>query len=257
LSRKTQTLRKYHIVYQTKNTVNGKIYIGCHSTDVIEDGYIGSGLLLKRALDMYGRSNFVRKVLFVFNNPTEMFAKEKELVNEEFVNRQDVYNIMIGGNGGLNKGIIGQKRLYHPVTKKRIVAHKSAVDKLLSEGYILKSGWGTHTDHIYIHKDGLVKSILLTELEQMLSDGWTKGRLLSPTSNKVWIYHIEQDRYSLCDPEEVNTMLSSGWIKKKWSPILKGTTCWINNGTTNKRINKDDLEKYKSKGWQKGALQTH
>jgi hypothetical protein len=49
----------------------------------------------------------------------------------------------------------------------------------------------------------------------------------------------------------------NGWIKKKWSPILKGTTCWINNGATNKRINKEDLEKYQSDGWVKGALQQH
>jgi hypothetical protein len=50
-------LRKYHIVYQTTNTINGKIYIGCHSTDVIEDGYIGSSLLLKQAVAMHGTHN--------------------------------------------------------------------------------------------------------------------------------------------------------------------------------------------------------
>lgn len=257
MSRKTQTLRKYHIVYQTTNNVNGKIYVGCHSTDIIEDRYIGSGLLLKRAIAMHGCNNFVRKVLFIFNNPVEMFAKEKELVNEEFLTRSDVYNIMLGGNGGLNKGIIGQKRLYHPITKKRIVAHKSAVDKLLSKGYMLKSGWGTHTGRTYIHKDGVAKSVLLENLQEMLNNGWSKGMLESPTSNKIWIYHNEQDRYSLCDPAEIKIMLTNGWIKKKWSPILKGTTCWINNGATNKRINKEDLEKYQSDGWVKGALQQH
>jgi hypothetical protein len=253
VSRKTQNLRKYHIVYQTTNTINGKIYIGCHSTDVIEDGYIGSGLLLKRAVAMHGVSNFIRTVLFVFNNTTDMFAKEKELVNEEFVNRSDVYNIMLGGNGGLNRGIIGQKRLFHPETKKRIVAHQSAVDKLLSKGYLLKSGWSSSAGRVYVHKDGIVKSVLPESLEEMLNNGWTKGFVSSPTSNKVWIYHAVQDRYSLCDLADIKEMLGKGWIKKKWSPIEKGTTCWINDGTKNKRVNKEDLAQYP--GWQRGAIQ--
>lgn len=257
MSRKTQILRKYHIVYQTTNIVNGKLYIGCHSTDIIEDNYIGSGFLLKRAISMYGLDKFVRTVLFIFKTPDEMFAKEKELVNEEFIKRPDVYNIMLGGNGGLNRGIIGQRRLYHPVTKKRIVAHSSAINKLLSEGYVLKSGWGTHTGRTYIHKDSVVKSIRPEYLDEMLSKGWLKGMPASPTSNKIWMYHSEQDRYSLFNSEEINTMLAKGWIKKKWSPIVKGTTCWINNGTVNKRINKVDLDKYQSIGWQKGALQKH
>lgn len=257
MSRKTQTLRKYHIVYQTTNIVNGKIYIGCHSTDIIEDGYIGSGLLLKRAINMYGFDNFVRKILFIFNTTEEMFTKEKELVNEEFISRTDVYNIMLGGNGGLNKGIIGQKRLYHPVTKKRIVAHTLAINKLLLEGYILKSGWGTHTGRTYIHKDGVVKSVKSEQLEEMANNGWIKGMIESPTSNKIWIYHNGQDRYSLCDPVDLIEMLNSGWVKKKWSPIPKGTTCWINNGSTNKRINKEDLVQYQLEGWIKGALQQH
>jgi hypothetical protein len=96
-----------------------------------------------------------------------------------------------------------------------------------------------------------------TQLAEMMNNGWHKGMPASPTSNKIWIYHSEQNRYSLCDPSEIETMLRNGWIKKKWSPILKGTTCWINNGITNKRINKEELEKYKSDGWQPGALQKH
>lgn len=240
-------------MYQTTNIVNGKLYIGCHSTDNIEDGYKGSGLLLKHAIAKYGASKFVRTVLFIFDNPTEMFSKEKELVNEEFVTRHDVYNIMLGGNGGLNKGIIGQRRLHHPVTKKRIVAHKSSIDKLLLEGYILKSGWGTHTGRIYIHKDEQVKSITTDQLEEMINDGWSKGMPISPTQGKIWIYHSELDEYSLCETSELSMKLSTGWIKKKWAPVKKGTA-WVNNGTDNLRISKEEIATYTSNGWKKGMI---
>jgi hypothetical protein len=37
---------KYHIIYKTTNLINGKIYVGMHSTDNLNDGYLGSGWIL-------------------------------------------------------------------------------------------------------------------------------------------------------------------------------------------------------------------
>ena len=41
---------KYHFVYITTNTINNKKYIGVHNTNDINDGYIGSGKLLQKAV---------------------------------------------------------------------------------------------------------------------------------------------------------------------------------------------------------------
>lgn len=32
---------KFHIIYKTTNLINGKIYVGLHSTDNVDDGYLG------------------------------------------------------------------------------------------------------------------------------------------------------------------------------------------------------------------------
>lgn len=92
----------FYTIYKTTNKINGKIYVGSHRTVDLNDSYLGSGKRLLRAISKYGESNFIREILFVFDNPDEMFAKEKEIVNEEFVQREDTYNLKIGGFGGFD-----------------------------------------------------------------------------------------------------------------------------------------------------------
>lgn len=91
---------KYNIVYKTTNLMNNKIYIGVHSTNDIHDNYIGTGKLIKLAIKKYGRNNFKKDILFIFNNPDEAYEKEMELVNEAFIESKDTYNLRIGGMGG-------------------------------------------------------------------------------------------------------------------------------------------------------------
>jgi hypothetical protein len=40
----------YIFTYKTINKINNKYYIGVHSTNDIKDGYLGSGVALKRAI---------------------------------------------------------------------------------------------------------------------------------------------------------------------------------------------------------------
>jgi hypothetical protein len=85
------------IVYQITNNLNGKIYIGVHSTDNLNDSYMGSGKVIKAALKLHGRQNFIKEVLFSFSTCEEAYAKELELVTPEFVAREDTYNLVPGG----------------------------------------------------------------------------------------------------------------------------------------------------------------
>lgn len=90
----------YYIIYETTNLVNGKTYRGCHKTDNIEDGYLGSGTLLFKAIKKYGKESFNRITLEFCSNETDMYEIEKFYVDEDYVNRKDTYNIRCGGLGG-------------------------------------------------------------------------------------------------------------------------------------------------------------
>lgn len=51
---------KQYYVYLTTNLVNNKKYIGQHYGEVT-DSYIGSGSILKKAIEKYGKNNFKKK----------------------------------------------------------------------------------------------------------------------------------------------------------------------------------------------------
>jgi group I intron endonuclease len=90
----------YYTIYKVTNKINGKIYIGSHKTKNLDDGYMGSGKYLTHALQKYGLENFTKEILFIFDNPKDMYAKEAEIVNDEFLTEENTYNLKRGGFGG-------------------------------------------------------------------------------------------------------------------------------------------------------------
>jgi len=71
-----------------------------HRTKFLDDGYMGSGKLLKAAIKKYGKENFQKEILEIFDNEEDMISKETELVTDEFVLSENNYNIMPGGKFG-------------------------------------------------------------------------------------------------------------------------------------------------------------
>lgn len=106
-----------HFVYETVNIITGKLYRGVHSTNNVNDGYIGCGIrnessakrefLIKKnspfvkAVNKHGYVNFKRTILEYFDSQSEAFEAEKNTyVNHDWVRRNDTYNAKIGGLGG-------------------------------------------------------------------------------------------------------------------------------------------------------------
>ena len=88
----------YHLIYRTTNLKNNKIYVGKHSTKNPYDDYMGSGLKIVQAIKEDGIKCFVKEILYCFSDEKEAYLKEAEIVTKGFVNRDDTYNIAVGGN---------------------------------------------------------------------------------------------------------------------------------------------------------------
>lgn len=88
-------------IYITTNNINGKRYIG-KAWNNKNKNYIGSGILLVKAVKKYGRENFKKEIL-----EDNIYCK-KELIKKEIYyiekynayNSDLFYNLTIGGDGG-------------------------------------------------------------------------------------------------------------------------------------------------------------
>ena len=92
--------RKYHFIYKTTCQVNGKYYYGMHSTDNLEDGYIGSGTRLWHSIKKHGRENFTIEILEFCDDRESLKKREAELITEDMLNDPLCMNLTLGGNGG-------------------------------------------------------------------------------------------------------------------------------------------------------------
>lgn len=92
----------FYIIYQVTNNINGKKYIGAHQTSNLNDGYLGSGVGIKRAIKKYGKDNFTKEILHHCKSVEEMYIIETTLVSDEIVNDPNYYNMNVGGKGGFH-----------------------------------------------------------------------------------------------------------------------------------------------------------
>lgn len=87
-----------HYIYKTVNLQNGKYYIGKH-TGKVDDNYLGSGVILKQAIEKYGKDSFQKEVLVICITEQELNYWEKKIINLQ-IQDPNCYNIAPGGEGG-------------------------------------------------------------------------------------------------------------------------------------------------------------
>jgi hypothetical protein len=154
----------YYTVYKTTNQVNGKFYIGTHKTVDLNDDYMGSGTLLKHAIEKLGLENFKKEILFVFDNPEEMFAKEAEIVTEDFLAEENTYNLKVGGFGGWD--FINEKVLNTAARKSNGAIGAKLGGKRFSSGHNLRG--------LKYITNGLIDKKILKD--SPIPENWRKGR---------------------------------------------------------------------------------
>lgn len=124
-------MKKFHFVYITTNLINGKQYIGDHSTNDINKTYFGSGIYIMNAIKEYGKENFQREILEFFPSKHKAFkAQEKYIRLYETHISQGGYNISWKGGHQCKNSI--SKETIEKMKKPKSEEHK----KHIKEGMI-------------------------------------------------------------------------------------------------------------------------
>lgn len=159
----------YGYIYETTNNVNGKKYIGKRVSNIYDKYYLGSGLLLQKALDKYGRENFSQVILEECYSNDELNACEKKWIKtRNATSSPDYYNIAEGGDGGNLIAGYSEEEL----EERNALISKRTKQRMLELGIINENGMSSvYKTKISQATRGVPKS---NEMRKKLSES-TKG----------------------------------------------------------------------------------
>ena len=208
--------KNIHYIYKTTCNVTGRWYIGMHSTCNLEDGYMGSGTVLRRSIRKYGVENHSKEILELFPSREELVLREQEIVNKELIGDGKCMNIKEGGIGGFSS--------YEHMVKCSKAGNEK-LKELKKDNYFLEK-----------YKKNLSKTI---------KKAFSEGKMRDTLKNLDW----NGKRHS----DETKQLMSE---KRKGTGTGETNsqfgTCWITKDGVNKKIKKEDLGTYLKEGWLKG-----
>lgn len=239
----------FYTVYKITNLKNDKIYIGTHQTNNLDDGYMGSGTVICNAVNKHGKENFKKEILHFLDSKEEMYLKEKEIVNEEFLLREDTYNLRLGGDGGWD--YVNTNKLYNYKTGRE-VAIKNLEKANAKNRELFEQG---------LHRKGFKHSEETKYKISQSSIGKRTGEENSMYNKRA----IKKDGVSICvHIDLLEQYFSEGWVlgQIQQKPDFSGDKnpqfgkVWVTNEEISLTITKDMLEEYESNGFRRGRTMT-
>ena len=210
--------KSFHYIYKTTCLTTNNYYIGVHSTNNLEDGYLGSGKRLGYSLRKHGRDAHAKEILEFFPTRQSVLNRERELVNEDLLKDTQCMNLQPGGSGG----IVNEEHLKkfcdagNAAFKARLESDPNFKDSFCNE--ISERALKNWQDPVYREK------LINTRFGKFPSD---------ETKQKIRETQLGHNRQS----GEKNSSFGS---------------CWITNESINKKVKKEELDYWVSNGWRQG-----
>ena len=181
--------RKYHYIYKITCLKNNRYYIGMHSTDNLNDGYMGGGNRIKISIRNYGKKNHKKEILEFLESRDLLKIREKEIVNESLLKDPMCMNLVLGGDGG---GKIYSSKHMEAFSKAgnikfqenlKDLEYKAAFGEKVRQNNIARRGKGMFSNE---HNKGRIwitngvdnKFIISDEFEKYNNEGWSRGKTI-------------------------------------------------------------------------------
>jgi hypothetical protein len=171
--------RKHHIVYKTTCQVTGRYYIGMHSTDVLDDGYLGSGKRLCSSVKKHGRDQHTRIILEELPSRQAASDLEKELITDELRKDPMCMNCAPGGMGAVDRPATKEEtRAKLSIASKRFTRTKEHYEKVVTTRKANDSY--KHTEETKGQWSAIRKGRTLSEDHKAAIAKGITGRTMSP-----------------------------------------------------------------------------
>ena len=209
-----------HYIYKTTCNVTGKWYVGMHSTSNENDGYMGSGLRLRRSIRKYGVNEHTKEILEYCDSREKLVLREKQIVNSELLKEDLCMNLCLGGEGGHGSKFLTKEQL----SKGGVNANKVLRDRF-EESPQLKKEW-------------------VEKISEGMKKAYTNGtRTIIHDNFKMGTFHTDETKQLM---SEIRKGTGSGEANSQYG------TCWITKDGLNKKIKKEELPEYLEKTWIRG-----
>jgi hypothetical protein len=189
--------KRYHYIYKTTCKITNKFYVGMHSTDNLDDGYMGSGKKLWNSIRKHGKENHVCEILEFLSDRSSLKNREFEIVNEQFLQDPLCMNLQLGGGGGFSS---------EEHRKKAQAAGGKKVRQILSARHA----------------------------ERLKNDSDYRERYCNSLKGKQTFLgkkHSEETKQKMRESQK---------DKQSGDKNSQYGTCWITNGSENKKIKKTE-----------------
>jgi len=219
--------KKYHFIYKTTNLVNGKFYVGMHSTDNLNDDYFGSGKRIHYSVNKHGRNNHKVEILEFLPSREELKKREAEVVNEELLADPLCMNLKFGGEGGwcnANFDVNARNDKCRQKFKQKLETDDELLEKFRA----------------------LAFQNLLSDESLLLARKTKIEKFGNPIGPNAW---GKDHRHSEESKERIRNAMKE---KSKGEGNSQYGTCWICNETEVKKIKKEELQSWLNEGWRKG-----
>ena len=196
-----------------------------HSTDNLNDGYVGSGKRLWYSINKYGKENFKCEILEFLPDRRSLKDREKEIVNEGLLKDEMCLNIVIGGEGGFGSLFLTKEQLQKGRKITDEILRKKYGDDfrcVISKNYHNQLTPREREQHIEKIKQGQINS------------NFDYGKSFRGKKHKEETKKIIGEKNSVHQKGKNNSQFG---------------TIWITNDIENKKIKKDSEI---PKGWYKG-----
>lgn len=255
---------KYHYFYKITNNITGQYYYGIHSTNNLNDGYMGSGSAIYRDIRRLGKEHFTKTIIRMFNSRDEASTYENEIVTKEVINDINCYNLRTGGDYGICVDTI----LCFDIRNGEMLRCKKDDPLYLNGTYV---GFMTNRVAVFDTVDNMRKVISCDEYYKHKDRYQTsfKGKICVRDKNgKIFRVSKNDERYLSGELLPFWTgRKHSDMSKQKISNCKKGQglnennsqygTCWVTRNKENLKIKLSQLDSYINDGWTRGRYNPH